>query len=85
MDEQVPVRFSWVSLLSQVEIAKLGMPPASHLTQGVILAVFRAAENQLPKGYREGTAAAKQVLEALKAGSLGCQSLSLTDEAIVFL
>ncbi len=47
------------------------------LTLGVVLALFHTCEIQLPDEHRRKLSVAKQVLAALKAGSLGCLSLSV--------
>ena len=67
--------FLGVSSLEVVNMAKLGMPPRGKLTKGVLLALFRACELQLAEQHGRKISAAKQVLAALKAGSLGCSSL----------
>ncbi len=54
--------------LSQVDVAKLGMPPASHLTQGVILAgsVSRCQKSTSERAWSEAHSSKARVLEGAR-------------------
>ena len=73
-----------VSSWNNVNISKLGMPPLSHLTWGVIFALLRTCEKRLLNEHGVKMQAAKQVLVVLKSVSAGCFSLS-EDMARFFL
>ena len=64
--------FLGVTSLERVNIDTIGIPPLSHLSRGVVCALYQATENRMQQVHGMKQQAAKKVLAILKKNSVGC-------------